>query len=127
MTGAPRGIGRAIAESLSDDGAIAVVHYRGRRDEAEAAVSALRGCGAESIAIGGDLGDGGNVVALFSETGAALGGIDIVGANAGAKTAPSPVADISDEDFDRLLSPSGLEDSMTIDPDRQTGRRPGPP
>nr|WP_294570084.1 SDR family NAD(P)-dependent oxidoreductase [uncultured Arthrobacter sp.] len=104
VTGAPRSIGRAIVESLSDDGASVVVHFRSRRDEADAAVAALRGRGAEAIANGGDLADGRNVAALFAETRAALGGIDIVVANAGATTAPAPVADISDKDFERLLS-----------------------
>jgi 3-oxoacyl-[acyl-carrier protein] reductase len=89
---------------LSDDGASVVVHYRSSRDEADATVAALRERGAEAIAIGGDLGDSANVVALFAKTQAALGSIDIVVANAGVTTAPSPVADISDEDFDRLLS-----------------------
>ena len=104
MTGAPRSIGRAIVESLSDDGASVVVHYRSRRDEAEAAVDALRGRGAEAIAIGGDLGDGANVVALFAETQEALGGIDIVVANAGVTAPPVQVAEISDEAFERVLS-----------------------
>lgn len=104
VTGAPRSIGRAIAQSLADDGARVVVHYRNRRDEADAAVAALRERGAEAIALGGDLSDSATVVALFAETQAAFGGIDIVVANAGATTALSPVADISDEDFDRLLS-----------------------
>lgn len=104
VTGAPRSIGRAIAESLSDDGASVVVHYRSRRDEAEATVAALRGRGAEAIALGGDLGDSKNVVALLAEARAKLGGIDIVVANAGVTSPLSPVAEISDDTFERVLS-----------------------
>ncbi len=104
VTGAPRSIGRAIAQSLADDGASIVVHYRSRRDEADATVSALRERGAEVIALGGDLSDSANVVALFAKTQARFGGVDIVVANAGVTSSLAPVAEISDDTFDRVLS-----------------------
>ena len=45
VTGASRGIGRAIALRLADDGFDIVVHCRSRRDEAEAVAAEIRGKG----------------------------------------------------------------------------------
>lgn len=104
VTGAPRSIGRAIAQSLADEGAAVAVHYRSRREEAEATVADLQARGAQAVAIGGDLSDSSNVRELFSQTQQAFGGVDIVMANAGATTDPGPVAAITDETFEHLLS-----------------------
>lgn len=104
VTGAPRSIGRAIAEALAAEGARVVVHYRSRRGEADAVVAALEAQGAEAIAVGGDLADSAAVSALFEQTHTRFGGVDIVVANAGATAAPIPLAEISDETFETLLS-----------------------
>lgn len=103
VTGAPRSIGRAIAGALAASGARIVVHYRTRRDEADATVAALQSIGAEAIAVQGDLSDSAAVTALFNETTKRFGGVDIVIANAGATAAITPIAEITDEVFDSLL------------------------
>jgi 3-oxoacyl-[acyl-carrier protein] reductase len=103
VTGAPRSIGRAIAESLAAEGARLVVHYRSRREEALATVAALPSGNADAIAVGGDLGDSSAVSALFDQARAQFGGVDIVVANAGATAPLLPVAAISDEVFESLL------------------------
>ena len=41
VTGASRGIGRAIAERLAKDGATVIVNYNGSRDKAEAVVKEI--------------------------------------------------------------------------------------
>ena len=43
VTGAARGIGRAVAQALAREGAIVIVHYGRSRKEAEALASELRG------------------------------------------------------------------------------------
>lgn len=55
VTGGSGGIGGAIVQRLAADGHAVVVHYRGRRDRAEALVSALRDAGHSAIAVSGDL------------------------------------------------------------------------
>ena len=78
VTGASRGIGRAIAEALMDSGARIVAHYRADRTSAEAIV---RGTG--SIAVAADLSDARAAADLVARTVDALGGLDLLVNNAG--------------------------------------------
>ncbi|WP_420133788.1 SDR family NAD(P)-dependent oxidoreductase, partial [Rhodopseudomonas sp.] len=55
VTGASRGIGRAIALRLAADGAKVVVHYNKAEKEARDVVAAIRADGGEALAIPGDL------------------------------------------------------------------------
>lgn len=57
VTGASRGIGRAIAEKLASDGFAVTVHYRSRAQEAEAVVSAIRKAGGEADSVAFDIGE----------------------------------------------------------------------
>jgi 3-oxoacyl-[acyl-carrier protein] reductase len=50
VTGSSRGIGRAVAERLSRDGANIVVTYAGNRDKAEEVVLVIKANGTEAIA-----------------------------------------------------------------------------
>ena len=104
VTGAPRSIGRAIAERLAERGAAVAVHYHNREDEADATVKALEEGGARSVGIHADLTDVREIEGLFDEAGRALGGLDIVVANAGVTSAPTLVAEVDEEEFDRVLA-----------------------
>jgi 3-oxoacyl-[acyl-carrier protein] reductase len=64
VTGASRGIGRAIAERLARDGALVAVHYA---TQAEAAEEVVRAIGDRAFAIGQPFGTGGDVDALFAQ------------------------------------------------------------
>lgn len=55
VTGASRGIGRAIALRLAAEGALVAVHYRTRRDSAAETVSAIEAAGGTAFAIGAKL------------------------------------------------------------------------
>ncbi|MED1799745.1 SDR family oxidoreductase [Brevibacillus porteri] len=55
VTGASRGIGRSIALRLAQDGALVVVHYGRRQEEAEAVVQEIERTGGQAFAIGTDL------------------------------------------------------------------------
>lgn len=57
VTGASRGIGRAVALRLAQDGLRVVVGYHRAADHAEATVQAISAAGSVGIAIGGDLAD----------------------------------------------------------------------
>jgi len=92
VTGASRGIGRAIATALIDSGARMVAHYRNDRNGAEAVVRGHAG----SVAIAADLADAGAASGLVSKSVEALGGLDLLINNAGiALESPidSPAAD----------------------------------
>ena len=78
VTGASRGIGRAIAESLLDSGARVVAHYRSDRAGAE---SVVRGHG--SVAMAADLSDPRAAADLVARAVDALGGLDLLVNNAG--------------------------------------------
>ena len=57
VTGASRGIGRAIALTLAEQGAAIAVNYRSRKDEAEAVVETIRSSGGTAIAVQADVAD----------------------------------------------------------------------
>ena len=65
VTGASRGIGRAIAEELAADGHRVAVNYIRSKEEAEAVAAAIRAGGGEAVAVGGDVGSEADVATLF--------------------------------------------------------------
>lgn len=65
VTGASRGIGRAIAQRLAQDGALVAVHYGKNRDAAEEVVHEIVGSGGAAFTIGADLGSVSGVEALY--------------------------------------------------------------
>lgn len=79
VTGASRGIGRAIAAALMDSGARVVAHYRSERAGAHALVHGREG----STALAADLSDGRAAADLFARAVDALGGVDLLVNNAG--------------------------------------------
>ncbi len=80
ITGASRGIGRAIASRLLDEGASVAISARGQ-DGVDLAIKELS---AKGTIIGGavDVGDGDALAAWVNDMGEQLGGIDIVVSNA---------------------------------------------
>ncbi len=103
VTGASRGIGRAIALGLASQGADVAVNYRTGRREAEAVVSTARAAGGEARAFGADVADLGELRDLFDRVISAFGRLDILVNNAGIAVY-GPVADYTEADFDRLFA-----------------------
>ena len=98
VTGSTRGIGRAIAETLTAAGArVAVV---GR--EAATAQSAAEAVGGGALGFGADVADPASVTALVAGVEAAFGQIDILVNNAGL-TRDNILFRIKDEDWDTVL------------------------
>jgi 3-oxoacyl-[acyl-carrier protein] reductase len=85
VTGASRGIGRAIAKRLAADGAHVFVHYNRSKDEADKVVAEIQGAGGSAEAIAADLADIDAVNRLVGDVKARLGNhtLDILVNNAG--------------------------------------------
>lgn len=83
VTGASRGIGRAIAERLVAEGAKVVVNYRASAEQAEEVVAAIQAQGGEAIALQADASDFQQAHELVQAVIKQFGRIDILVNNAG--------------------------------------------
>ena len=83
VTGASRGIGRAIALKLADEGAKVVVNYSGSQAKAEEVVAAIQEAGGEALAIQASVAKSDEVVALMDAAVKTFGSLDILVNNAG--------------------------------------------
>lgn len=81
VTGASRGIGRAIALAFSEEGAKVAVHYRSNRQAADRTLESLSGEG--HIAVAADIADPNACKSLIDQTTERLGGLDVLVNNAG--------------------------------------------
>ena len=103
VTGASRGIGRAIAERLSRDGAAVAVNYANNAGEARKVVAEIEAAGRKACAIQGDVGRISEVVRLFDETIARFGKLDILVNNAGIMPV-NPISAVTEAEFDRIFA-----------------------
>ncbi|MEG0780300.1 MAG: 3-oxoacyl-ACP reductase FabG [Oscillospiraceae bacterium] len=83
VTGAARGIGRAVAIRLARDGWAVCINYIAHRDEAETLAAELTAAGGRAIAVQGDVSDPGAVARLVKRTQTELGQISLLVNNAG--------------------------------------------
>ncbi|OHV13918.1 SDR family oxidoreductase [Kushneria phosphatilytica] len=83
VTGASRGIGRAIASKLAADGFAVVVNYAGNTERANETVADIESAGGRALAVQGDIADPAAVEQLFAATQEAFGRLDVVVNNAG--------------------------------------------
>jgi len=99
VTGAGSGIGRAVALALAEAGWRVVLTGRGRD-----ALEETKGLGAASmLVVPCDVADAASVDALFDETVAATGRVDLLFNNAGISTPPVPLDEIPVESIRALL------------------------
>jgi 3-oxoacyl-[acyl-carrier protein] reductase len=100
VTGASRGIGRAIALALAQAGAQVLVHYGSNEKEANAVVAVIRRGGGKAEKVGGDLRKPDGAHTLAKRARDIVGGrLDILVANAGiSKSATIDATTV--EDFD---------------------------
>jgi 3-oxoacyl-[acyl-carrier protein] reductase len=103
VTGASRGIGRAIALSLAEAGAHVAVNCRERTDDARQVETAIAGLGRRSIVVQADVSIAADVARLVAEVQEGLGPIDILVNNAGIAR-PQALDAITEDDWDDLLT-----------------------
>src|SRR5258706_6077718 len=104
VTGASRGIGRATASALAEDGAHVLVHYGRSLQEAESLVAEIQTKGGHADAISADLGTPDGASLLTKQVRSIVGDrLDVLVLNAGISKA-ARIADHTVEDFDSLFA-----------------------
>ncbi len=104
VTGASRGLGRAIALALARQGADVAVNYRGSAEAAEDVVAEIEALGRRALGVQGDTSAGREACeAIVSAALEALGKIDILVNNAGI-TRDNLVMRMSDAEWDDVLA-----------------------
>ena len=103
VTGASRGIGRAIAEKLAAEGAFVVINYNGSKEAAETVLAGIRAAGGDGCVMQCNVSDFAACEAWMKEILALYGKIDILVNNAGV-TRDNLILRLSEEDFDTVLN-----------------------
>jgi 3-oxoacyl-[acyl-carrier protein] reductase len=103
VTGASRGIGRAIALRLGREGAAVVVNYSGNLEAARDAVAAVEAAGGRAVPVRADVGLVAEVERLLDATIRQFGRLDILVNNAGIMF-NKPLSDVTEEEFDRIFA-----------------------
>jgi 3-oxoacyl-[acyl-carrier protein] reductase len=100
VTGASRGLGRAIALELAAQGARVAANYFSRQDAAEQVCEQIRNNGGEARTFKADVRDEQEVARLISEVDGVFGAVDILIVNA---TGPQPFLSIEEQTWERYL------------------------
>ena len=103
VTGGGRGIGRAVALRLANEGADVAISYRSNDETAEAAAEEVRASGVRCEIFKGDVASPDDVAALVKGVNDAFGRIDILVNNAGL-TRDNLMMRMKEEEFDEVIS-----------------------
>ena len=105
ITGASRGIGRAIAERFAHDGAAVVVNYAKSADQAKEVVTAIEAGGGKAIALQADIARIRHVRRLFRDTLTHFGQVDILVNNAAAAFDKlKPIVEVTEAEYDTFFA-----------------------
>lgn len=102
ITGASRGLGKAIALKLASLGANIVLNYRSSEKEAQEVENEIKGMGVEVLSIKGDISKVEDVENLVAAAKEKFGNIDIMVNNAGI-TKDNLILRMKEEDFDTVI------------------------
>jgi dehydrogenase/reductase SDR family member 4 len=104
ITGASKGIGRAMALAFADYGADVVVSSRNKRPpELEKVAEEIRAKGRKGLAVPAHVGKKEDVQNLFDKAMREFGRVDILVNNVGTNPVVSPMVDLEDEAFEKIL------------------------
>ena len=105
VTGAGRGIGRALAQEFATQGATVLVHYGSAQQQAEEVVRQIEAEGGRAVLVQADLRMPGGAARLVVQAREKLGSIDVWINNAGASANSEEVRGLSeDEMFERIMA-----------------------
>ena len=102
VTGASRGIGKAIALKLAVDGAFVVVNYNGSKDKADEVVAQIKENGGDAVSFQCNVADYDSTAKMIKELLAEYQHIDILVNNAGI-TKDNLIMKMSEADFDSVI------------------------
>jgi NAD(P)-dependent dehydrogenase (short-subunit alcohol dehydrogenase family) len=103
VTGAGRGLGRSCAQIFAREGAKVVVATL-TRENGEETVNLIRNAGGEAIFIQADVSKSADVQAMVRTAVETFGGLDCAINNAVCNIGPQPLADISEDNWDKALA-----------------------
>ena len=103
VTGASRGIGRAIALELANQGADVVVNYSGNEEKAKSVVEEIVAAGSRAIAVQCDVASADSVAAMLKMTIEEFGKVDILVNNAGI-TRDNLLMRMKEEEWDQVIN-----------------------
>ena len=102
VTGAAKGIGRAIALKLAAQGFDIAIHYRASSGEAQAVKLEIEALGVRAVTLGADLRDAETAQALVSSAAEQLGGLGVLVNNVG-NYVRKPLADLTVIDWREMM------------------------
>lgn len=104
VTGASRGIGRCIAETLAAAGYAVVVNFASRVEDADATVAAIGAGGGTAVAVRADVSDVAAVTRMFATVDERFGRLDALVNNAGIGRRIDRLTEIDDDTWRRTLA-----------------------
>ena len=104
ITGAGRGIGKAIAERYGALGASVVVNYASSAEAAQETANVIERSGGKAIAVQADVSKVADLERLFQTSLERYGRLDVVVANAGLEMSGKPVLEFTEEEYERLFN-----------------------
>ena len=103
ITGSSRGIGAAIAQKVASNGINVVINFTSDEAGAAKTLELVRASGSDGLCLKADVTKKDQVTTMFQKAKEKFGRIDYLVNNAGILTY-SPIADLSEEDFDRMFA-----------------------
>lgn len=103
VTGASRGIGRAIALELAKEGANIVVNYSGSKEKADQVVAEIESLGVKAISVQANVSDSESVQSLMNTAIEQFGSIDILVNNAGI-TRDNLIMRMKEDEWDDVIN-----------------------